>query len=80
MDKEKHQQQVEMLKQQNRITEERIAYLKDMERKLKQMVIEWRKEEDKNKVIKQMHALLFRKDEQRVVNKSRKRLNQNLNK
>src|SRR5678815_2003567 len=61
LDKEKHQQQIEMLKQQNRITEERIAYLKDMERKLKQILIEWRKEEDKSKVIKQMQALLFRK-------------------
>jgi DNA mismatch repair protein MutS2 len=72
LDKEKHQQQVEMLKQQNRITEERITYLKDMERKLKQILIEWRKEEDKSKVIKQMQALLFRKDEQRVVNKMQK--------
>ena len=74
MDKERHQQQVEMLKQQNQITEERIAYLKDMERKLKQILIEWRKEEDKNKVIKQMQALLFRKDEQRVVNKMQKKV------
>jgi len=63
-----------MLKQQNRITEERIAYLKDMERKLKQILIEWKKEEDKNKVIKQMQALLFRKDEQRVVNKMQKKV------
>jgi len=74
LDKEKHQQQIEMLKQQNRITEERITYLKDMERKLKQILIEWRREEDKNKVIKQMHALLFRKDEQRVVNKMQKKI------
>lgn len=74
LDKEKHQQQVEMLKQQNRITEERISYLKDMERKLKQILIEWKKEEDKNKVIKQMQALLFRKDEQRVVNKMQKKV------
>ena len=74
MDKEKHQQQVELLKQQNRITEERITYLKDMERKIKQILIEWRKEEDKNKVIRQMQALLFRKDEQRVVNKMQKKI------
>jgi DNA mismatch repair protein MutS2 len=74
MNKEKHQQQIEMLKQQNRITEERITYLKDMERKLKQILVEWRKEEDKNKVIKQMQALLFRKDEQRVVNKMQKKI------
>ena len=74
LNKEKHQQQVEILKQQNRITEERITYLKDMERKLKQILVEWRKEEDKNKVIKQMQALLFRKDEQRVVNKMQKKI------
>jgi DNA mismatch repair protein MutS2 len=30
-----------------------LAYLKDMERKLRQMVLEWKKEEDKNKVVKQ---------------------------
>ena len=29
-----HQQQVELLKHQNKISEERIAYLKEMERKL----------------------------------------------
>jgi DNA mismatch repair protein MutS2 len=74
MDKERHQQQVEILKQQNRITEERLAFLKDTERKLKQMVIEWKKEEDKNKVIKNIHALLFKKNEQRTVNKLQKKI------
>ncbi|HEY6504768.1 MAG TPA: MutS2/Smr-associated SH3 domain-containing protein [Chitinophagaceae bacterium] len=72
--KEKHRQQVELLKEQNRVSEERIAYLKDMERKLKQMLVEWRKEEDKNKVIKQMHALLFKKNEQKVVGKMQKKI------
>lgn len=74
MDKEKHLQQVELLKQQNRITEERLAYLKDMERKLKQMVVEWRKAEDKNKVIKEMAALLFKKNEQKATSKKQKQL------
>jgi DNA mismatch repair protein MutS2 len=74
MDKEKHRQQVEILKEQNRVSEERIAYLKDMERKLKQMLIEWRKEENKNKVIKQMEALLFKKDEKKVVSKMQKKI------
>jgi DNA mismatch repair protein MutS2 len=45
-----------------------------MERKLKQMLIEWRKEEDKNKVIKQMHALLFKKNEEKVVSKMQKKI------
>ena len=74
MNKERHQQQIDVLKQQNKITEERLAYLKDTERKLKQMVVEWRKEEDKNKVIKNIHALLFRKDEQRTLNKLQKKI------
>jgi DNA mismatch repair protein MutS2 len=36
LDKERHRQQVELLKQQNKITEDRLTYLKDMERKLRQ--------------------------------------------
>ena len=74
MNKEKHHQQVELLKEQNRVSEERIDYLKDMERKLKQILIEWRKEEDKSKVIKQMNALLFKKDEKKTVNKMQKKI------
>lgn len=74
MNREKHHQQVELLKQQNKISEERIAYLKDMERKLRQIVIEWKKAEDKNKVVKQIAALLFKKDEQKVVSKKQKQL------
>ncbi len=72
--KERHTQQVELLKEQNRVSEERIAYLKDMERKLKQMLIDWRKEENKNKVIKQMEDLLFKKNEQKVMGKMQKKI------
>lgn len=74
MDREKHKQQVELLKQQNKISEDRIAYLKDMERKLRQIVIEWKKAEDKNKVVKQIAALLFKKNEQKVVSKKQKQI------
>lgn len=74
MDKEKHKQQVELLKEQNRVSEERIAYLKDMERKLRQVVLEWKKEENKSKVIKQIDALLFKKDEKKVVSKMLKKI------
>ena len=75
LDREKHRQQVEILKQQNKVTEERMVYLKDMERKVKQLVVEWRKSEDKNKVIKEMAALLFPKNEQKAVSKKQKQLN-----
>ncbi|MFT3700914.1 MAG: DNA mismatch repair protein MutS [Agriterribacter sp.] len=74
--KEKHVQQVEILKHQNRISEERIAYLKDMERKLKQIVFDWRRmenEEDKSVLIKQMHALLFKQKEKQVKEKTKKK-------
>jgi DNA mismatch repair protein MutS2 len=74
LNKERHQQQVQLLREQNRISEERMVYLKDMERKLKQLLIEWRKEEDKSKVIKQMNALLFKKNEQKAVNKMQKKI------
>ena len=56
------------------ISEDKMIYLKDMERKLKQMLIEWRKEEDKNKVIKQMEGLLFRKNEKKVVGRMQQKI------
>lgn len=73
LDKEKHAQQVELLKHQNKITEERIAYLKDTERKLKQIVLEWRKSEDKDAVIRQVQNLLFKTKEAAVNNKLAKK-------
>lgn len=74
MDREKHRQQVELQKEQNRIASEKLVYLKDMERKLRQMLIEWRKEKDKTKVIKQMEALLFKKNETKAVSKMQKKI------
>lgn len=74
MDKEKHLQQVELLKQQNKITEDRIEYLKEMDRKIKQILIEWKKTDDKEKVMKEMFNLLFKKDEHKVVNKLQKKI------
>jgi DNA mismatch repair protein MutS2 len=71
--RERHQQQVELLKHQNKITEERLEYLKEMERKLKQIIFDWRKAEDKNEVFKQMQALLFKQKEKQVNEKVRKK-------
>lgn len=72
--KEKHLQQIELLKHQNKITEDRIEYLKDMERKLRQIVLEWRKAEDKSLVMKQVQNLLFQKKEQIVNSKVARKL------
>lgn len=74
LDRERHRQQVELLKNQNRITEERIAYLKDMERKLKQIVLDWKKAENKNEVVKNLQNLLFKQKETIVVNKLAKKV------
>jgi DNA mismatch repair protein MutS2 len=74
LDKERHRQQVEILRQQNKISEDRIAYLKDMERKLRQIVLDWKKSDNKQEVIKHLHDLLFNKKEQIVVNKLAKKV------
>ncbi|MEO9021565.1 MAG: DNA mismatch repair protein MutS [Ginsengibacter sp.] len=72
--KEKHLQQIELLKEQNRINEEKFAYLKEMDRKLKSLLIEWKKTEDKNKVIKLMQALLFKQPEKQIIQKKQRRI------
>lgn len=77
MDRERHRQQVELLKQQNRIAEERIQYMKNMERKLKQIVVDWRKaeqQEDKKELMKQLHALLFKQNQQQKAEKVSKKI------
>lgn len=76
MQGEKHRQQVEILKHQNKINEERMSYLKDMERKLKQIVFDWRKAEsadDKTFLMKQMQAMLFKQKEKQVKEKVKKK-------
>ncbi len=78
MKKEKHSQQVELLKQQNRVTEDRLAYLKDMERKLKQLVFDWKKaetNENKNELIRQMKELLFSQNVKQRDEKVKKKIN-----
>ncbi|HMU10695.1 MAG TPA: DNA mismatch repair protein MutS, partial [Ferruginibacter sp.] len=55
---------------------ERLAYVKDMERRLKAMVIEWRKADDKDKVVKMIHALLFKQREKLTSEKQQKKLDE----
>lgn len=73
--KEKHKQQIELLKEQNQINEAKYSYLKEMDRKLKSLLIEWRKTEDKNKVIKMMQALLFKQPEKQILKKKQQKIN-----
>lgn len=73
-DKERKQQQYATLKLQNQIKEDELAYLKDMERKMKQIVIEWKRTDDKQKVLQQAEALLFRKKEKSVNERLQKKV------
>lgn len=62
--REKHRQQVELLRQQGKVTAERIQYLKDLERKLRQLISDWKKAEehdDKRAVIRQMQQVLYQR-------------------
>jgi DNA mismatch repair protein MutS2 len=74
--KERHRQEIEKLQHQNKISEEKTAYLKDMERRLKAMVIEWRRAEDKDQVVKMIHALLFNQKEKMQGEKKQKKINE----
>lgn len=73
LNREKHSQQLELLKEQNKLSAERLVYLKEMERKLKQIIFDWRKAENKQEVIKQMQALLFQSKEKPVSEKVKKK-------
>ncbi len=76
MNKELHKQEVEKLQEQNKINADKIDYMKDMERRLKAMVIEWRKAEDKDSVVKMISALLFNQKEKLQKEKHAKKLNE----
>jgi DNA mismatch repair protein MutS2 len=71
---EQHRQQVELHREQNRVSEEKLAQLKDLDRKIKQLLIEWRKSEDKSKVMRQMEIVLFNRGEKQAVSKIKKRV------
>jgi DNA mismatch repair protein MutS2 len=73
LQKEKHQQQLQILQEQNKISAERYTYLKEMERKLKQIIFDWRNTENKEEVIKHLRALLFNQKEKPVTEKIKKK-------
>ncbi|MFA6151530.1 MAG: DNA mismatch repair protein MutS [Chitinophagaceae bacterium] len=60
-DKERVHQQQEVLKLQNKIKKEELDYLREMERNFKQIIIDWKKSENKNDVIKNAESVLFKK-------------------
>lgn len=76
INKEQHRQQVELLMHQNKISNEKLTYLKDLERRMKALVIEWKKAENKEQVIKSINSLLFKQKEKQVAEKQQKKVDQ----
>jgi len=74
MNRERHNQQMEVLRNQNKVSEEKLSYIKDMERKLKAIVVEWKRTDNKDALIKMIHSLLFRQQEKQVVEKQQKKI------
>jgi DNA mismatch repair protein MutS2 len=72
--KEKHIQQINLLREQNKISEEKLVYLKDMERKLRQIALDWKKSDKKEEVMKNLYHLLFKKNDAIVINKLAKKV------
>jgi DNA mismatch repair protein MutS2 len=60
-DKERVKQQQDTLKLQNLIKKEELDYLRDMERNFKQIILDWKKSENKNEVIQNAESVLFKK-------------------
>ncbi len=76
INKEKHKQQVELLKLQNETTAKKLAELKDQERKIKQAVFEWKNSKNKSEAIKNMEMLLFNKKKNTSQQALEKKFNQ----
>jgi DNA mismatch repair protein MutS2 len=61
IDKERLRQHFETLKLQNKIKKEELDYLRDTERKFKQIIHDWKKAENKQEVIQAAENVLFRR-------------------
>ena len=77
LNKEKHIQQITLLKEQNRVAEEKFTYLKEMERNLKQIALDYKKSDKKEEVVKNLYNLLFKKNDKIVINKLAKKVDKN---
>jgi DNA mismatch repair protein MutS2 len=60
-DKERLKQHYATLRLQNQIKKEELDYLRDMERKFKQIIHDWKKAENKQEVIQAAENVLFKK-------------------
>lgn len=76
LNKEKHRQEMDKLKLANKIAEDKLIYLKETERKLKALFVEWRKSADKEEVVKLIGSLLMGQKEKFQVSKRQKKMDE----
>ena len=76
-DKEKLKQHYETLKLQNKIKKEELDYLRDMERKFKQIIHDWKKTESKQEVLEAAEKVLFKKKNIQVNQAAAKKADKN---
>src|SRR5690606_13883171 len=61
IDKERVKQEQQTIRLQNQIKREELEYLRDMERKFRQIIKDWKTAEDKQQVIAAAEKVLFKK-------------------
>ncbi|MBA3829225.1 MAG: DNA mismatch repair protein MutS [Taibaiella sp.] len=76
-DKENVRQQQDTLRLQNKIKKEELDYLRDTERKFKQIINDWRKTENKQEVIDSAEKVLFKKKQVQVNAAAAKKADKN---
>jgi len=76
-DKERLKQEHQTLQLQNKIKKEELDYLRDMERKFKQIIHDWKKTENKQEVINAAENVLFKKKQIQVNAAAAKKADKN---
>jgi len=76
-DKERLKQEHQTLQLQNKIKKEELDYLRDMERKFKQIINDWKKTENKQEVINAAENVLFKKKQIQVNAAAAKKADKN---
>ncbi len=76
LQKENHKEEVEKLQLQNKISEDKLTYLKDMERRLKAMIVDWKKSDDKEAAMKNVQSLLFAQKNNLTPSKKERKMNE----
>ncbi|MEY4703557.1 MAG: hypothetical protein RIR96_1454, partial [Bacteroidota bacterium] len=77
LSKESHSQEMEKLRLKNKISEEKLNYIRDTERKLKALVMEWRKSENKDEVIRMIQQTLTGQKQHFQAEKHNKKIQEN---